>query len=46
MLAAIKILFNLLAGLPYLLRQAIMTELVVILLGYVATSRLIRLFYR
>ena len=33
-----------LAGLPYLLRQAIMTGLVVILLAYVVMPRLTRLF--
>ncbi|MDJ0899641.1 MAG: hypothetical protein QNJ55_12600 [Xenococcus sp. MO_188.B8] len=34
-----------LAGLPYLLRQAIITGLVVILLAYVVMPRLTRLFY-
>ncbi len=34
-----------LAGLPYLLRQAIMTGLVVILLAYVVMPRLTRLFH-
>ena len=35
-----------LVGLPYLLRQAIITGLVVILLAYVVMPRLTRLFYR
>ena len=35
-----------LAGLPYLLRQAIITGLVVILLAYVVMPRLTRLFYK
>ena len=35
-----------LAGLPYLLRQAIMTGLVVLLLAYVVMPELTRLFYR
>ncbi|MBE9045792.1 antibiotic biosynthesis monooxygenase [Pleurocapsales cyanobacterium LEGE 10410] len=36
----------LLAGLPYLLRQAIMTGLVVILLAYLVMPRLTRLFHK
>ncbi len=35
-----------LAGLPYLLRQAIMTGLIVLLLAYVVMPRLTRLFYK
>ena len=35
-----------LAGLPYLLRQAIMTGLVVVLLAYVVMPRLTRVFYK
>ncbi|MDJ0595556.1 MAG: hypothetical protein QNJ72_37155 [Pleurocapsa sp. MO_226.B13] len=35
-----------LANLPYLLRQAIMTGLVVVLLAYVVMPRLTRLFYK
>ena len=35
-----------LAGLPYLLHQAIMTGLVVILLAYVVMPRLTRVFYQ
>ncbi len=35
-----------LAGVPYLLRQAIMTGLVVVLLAYVVMPRLTRLFYK
>ncbi|MGD1874399.1 MAG: antibiotic biosynthesis monooxygenase [Mastigocoleus sp.] len=34
-----------LAGLPYLLRQAIMTGIVVLLLAYIVMPRLTRLFY-